>query len=234
MTKLSVIFPCYNEAENLPFLINDCTKHLEKYSSILEIILVNNGSNDNTEMLFKTLLNESKLFRTVHVNKNQGYGYGILQGLSKANGEYIGWMHADLQTDPKDIIKVLDLIDEKKNLYIKGQRRNRPFFDNIFTLFMSLICSITFKKIIFDINAQPNIFPKKFFSSWKNPPDHFGLDTYCYCMAIKNNLEILKFNVFFGKRIAGVAHLNNLQAKIKYSVNAYKYILHLKKNIDIY
>ena len=79
-------------------------------SSILEIILVNNGSNDNTEMLFKTLLNESKLFRTVHVNKNQGYGYGILQGLSKANGEYIGWMHADLQTDPKDIIKVLDLI----------------------------------------------------------------------------------------------------------------------------
>ncbi len=234
MTKLSVVFPCYNEAENLPFLIEDCTRHLEKYSSILEIILVNNGSNDNTETLFKTLLNKNKLFQTVRVSKNQGYGYGILKGLSIAKGEYIGWMHADLQTDPKDIIKVLDLINKKKNLYVKGQRRNRSFLDNIFTLSMSLICSITFKKIIFDINAQPNIFPKKFFNSWKNPPNHFGLDTYCYCMAIKNNLEIIKFDVFFGKRVAGVAHLNNLQAKIKYSINAYKYILKLKKNIGSY
>jgi len=234
MIRLSIIFPCYNEAENIPVLIEGCIKHLDKYNSILEIILVNNGSNDDTEMLFKKLVNKNKLFKIVRVDKNQGYGHGILKGLSKANGKYIGWMHADLQTDPKDIIKALDIIDEKRNLYIKGKRKNRSFFDNIFTLLMSLICSIVFRKKIFDINAQPNIFPKNFFNSWKNPPNHFGLDTYCYCMAIKNNLEIIKFDVHFGKRVAGIAHLNSLQSKVRYSIYAYKYILKLKKNIDIY
>ena len=232
MIKLSIIFPCYNEAENIPTLINDCKKYLCKYKSELEIVLVNNGSKDNTKKIFDKLLQESDFFKVVNIKKNQGYGYGILKGLSVAKGKYIGWMHADLQTDPKDIIKVLNIIGNTENLYIKGKRKNRAITDNFFTVLMSLLCSLVFRKIIFDINAQPNIFPKEFFDSWINPPKHFGLDTFCYCMAIKKKLRIIKFEVFFGKRTAGEAHLYSFSSKISYSINALKYIFELKRNIN--
>ena len=231
MIRLSLIIPCYNEAENLYNLITKINDAFSNYKDI-EVILVNNGSTDNTAEILHTVLPKYSFIKTINIDQNQGYGYGILQGLKKATGKYLGWMHADLQTEPKEICKIYDTIDQKnKSCFIKGYRHGRNIFDLLFTMGMSVFCSIAFGKNLKDINAQPNIFPRNFYEQWINPPKDFSLDLYAYIKAKQYNLNIIRFPVFFGKRMAGEAHLNNLLAKIKYAIRTITYSLKLRSNV---
>jgi GMP synthase (glutamine-hydrolysing) len=78
--KFSLIIPCYNEAANLPLLLERCKALAAK--SEVEVILVDNGSTDSTPQVLLNLLPRYPGCRTVRVEKNQGYGFGILSGLS--------------------------------------------------------------------------------------------------------------------------------------------------------
>ena len=119
----------------------------------------------------------------------------------------------------------------KKNFYVKGNRQNRPLKDQFFTFGMSIFESILLKKIIYDVNAQPTIFPKDFYESWNNPPTDFSLDLYSYYLALKKGLEIKKIKVKFEDRIAGESHWNKgLVSKIKFILRTLKYSLKLKLN----
>src|SRR6185312_6890896 len=100
MPSLSLVIPCYNEAANLPLLLERCGKLSANPDT--EIILVDNGSTDATPAVLENLLPEFPRCRSVRVQKNQGYGFGILSGLAAAEGDILGWTHADLQTDPMD------------------------------------------------------------------------------------------------------------------------------------
>ena len=124
------------------------------------------------------------------IEKNIGYGHGIMAGVNVASGNYIGWCHADWQTEPIDILnaytKNLNAI-ENELCVIKGLRKNRNFFDSMFTFGMSLFASIIFLKKINDINAQPKIFPKTFLNYLKEYPKDFSLDLYFLVMAKINN-----------------------------------------------
>jgi glycosyltransferase involved in cell wall biosynthesis len=93
--KYSLIIPCYNEAKNIPLLLNRCREMI--ISKKVEVILVDNGSTDNTAQVLKELLPKFPGCISIHVNVNQGYGFGILCGLRAATGAIIGWTHADSQ-----------------------------------------------------------------------------------------------------------------------------------------
>ena len=103
--KLSLIIPCYNEAQSLPRLIGRLKECFTRAD--VEVVLVDNGSKDASQQILAEQLACSTNIRSVRVEVNQGYGYGILQGLKAAHGTYIGWTHADLQTDPKDACALL-------------------------------------------------------------------------------------------------------------------------------
>ena len=101
MHKLSIVIPCYNEASNISKLIDK----LEKIqSNEIEIILVDNGSTDETAQLINNILVNRNFFKFITIPKNIGYGNGIMHGVKKAIGNVISWTHADLQTDPSDVI----------------------------------------------------------------------------------------------------------------------------------
>ena len=128
--KLSVVVPCYNEADNIPLL-------LEKFSA-------------------------------VSAEVNEGYGHGIVCGLKACNGDFVGWTHADMQTDPGDLIKALDIIEaqgSRKDIYVKGNRKGRPLFDRFFTTGMSLFETVYMGERLYDVNAQPNVMNREFFES---------------------------------------------------------------------
>ena len=86
---------------------------IKKYSKFLktknnELILVDNGSKDETNKVFKKL-NKYKNISTCKVKKNIGFGYGLKKGIQKAQGKYLICSHADLEVDPKDITKSIDI-----------------------------------------------------------------------------------------------------------------------------
>jgi glycosyltransferase involved in cell wall biosynthesis len=230
--KISLIIPCYNESKNLPSLIERC-RQLD--SEIFEVIIVNNGSTDDTSKVLTSLMNSKYPFiKSIKVEINKGYGHGILCGLRSSTGNIIGWTHADLQTDPLDSNQVKNLIKKYgENIFIKGQRYGRPISDVIFTIGMSVFESILLKKLLWDINAQPTFFPRNFFDEWDAPPDDFSLDLFAYYQAKKNNLKVIRFPVFFGKRLHGHSHWNiDLKSKWKFIKRTIQFSLTLRKRID--
>ncbi len=229
--KLSIVVPCYNEEKNIPLI-------LEKFKNIIkkeeiEVVLVNNGSTDNSKDILEKLVPNYSFARIVSVPKNKGYGYGIVQGLKEANGDFIGWTHADLQTDPFDVIKAYKIFEEKKwdkRIYIKGRRKKRTFIENFFTIGMSIFETFYLKEFLWDINGQPNLFSKNFFETWENPPKDFSLDLYALFMAKKQKLDLVRINVLFPKRINGESSWNKgIMSRWKLSKRTLKFSLDLKK-----
>lgn len=232
--KLSIVVPCYNEAENIPKLLAAYAEVINRDD--IELILVNNGSTDETAVTLEKLqLEYSRFLKIVTVPVNQGYGFGILTGLRSAVGEFIGWTHGDLQTPPADVLTALRIIESKgspANIYVKGNRYGRPLFDLFFTWGMSVFETIYMGVTLYDVNAQPNVFHRSFFQAWVNPPHDFALDLYALYMAKKQNIEIIRYGVPFLKRQHGTSKWNTgLLAKWKFIKRTILFSFELKKRL---
>lgn len=228
--KFSLVIPCYNEAANLPLLLERCKVVA---GTDAEVILVDNGSSDSSPQVLQKLLPQYPGCRSVRVDVNQGYGFGILAGLRAAKGEILGWTHADLQTDPQDVLRGLALFDQYgPQLFVKGRRHGRPFSDVAFTVGMSIFETILLGKSLWDINAQPTMFTRCFFETWSDPPNDFSLDLYAYYLARYQGLPIQRFPVMFGERAHGVSHWNiNWAAKRKFIRRTVEFSLRLRRGL---
>jgi glycosyltransferase involved in cell wall biosynthesis len=174
--------------------------------------------------------------RVVQVEVNQGYGFGITSGLREAKGEYIGYTHADMQTDPADVLKALEIIekqDNPKNCYVKGDRKGRALFDQFFTSGMSLFETMYMGVKLWDINAQPNIFHREFFEKFKDTcPKDFSLDLFFLYKATIEKLDIIRFDVVFPPRVHGESSWNDgLGAKWKFIKRTIDFSVKLKKEL---
>ena len=231
--KLSIVVPCYNEEKNIPLILEKFNKVIN--TKDIEVVLVNNGSTDNSEEVLNNLIPKFSFARVVEVKVNQGYGFGIVSGLKESRGKFIGYTHADMQTDPNDVIKALSIIESEENFencYVKGKRKGRSFFDQIFTNGMSLFETIYLRKKLFDINAQPNIFHRNFFEALSNPPHDFSLDLFFLYVAQKKGFKIIRFDVLFPPRVYGQSKWNTgLSSKIKFIIRTINFSIKLKKRL---
>ncbi len=229
----SLVIPCYNEALSLPKLIEKCEELTKEVN--IEVIIVNNGSTDNTIEVMNDLIKDSNKIKFCNVIKNIGYGHGILEGLKCSTGEIVGWTHADLQTDPIDAVAGCNIFLSQKNpkkIFVKGKRFGRPLFDNFFTIGMSFFETILLRKIMWDINAQPTFFHREFYDTFKNPPLDFSLDLFVYFLAKKSNFEVHRIPVFFGARSHGQSHWNySLKSKYNFIKRTLLYSLKLRKRL---
>ncbi len=233
MIKLSIIIPCYNEEKNISLILERFNKVITRND--IEVLLVNNGSTDNSEQVFNELIPNYPFVRVVKIDINQGYGFGISSGLKEAKGEFIGYTHADMQTDPADVLKALEIIEKQdfpEMCYVKGDRKGRPFFDQVFTIGMSFFETIYLRTKLWDINAQPNIFHRNFFEGLYDIPNDFSLDLFFLYVAKKNGYKIIRFKVFFPPRLYGDSKWNTgFKSKIKFIKRTIKFSLKLKKEL---
>jgi len=227
--RFSLVIPCYNEAANLPLLLDRCRLILDRGN--VEVLLVDNGSTDHSPAVLADLLPQYPGSRSVRVERNLGYGFGIICGLREARGEIVGWTHADMQTDPHDILAGLSLFQRHgDNIFVKGRRHGRPFADVIFTVGMSLFETLLLKQPLWDINAQPTMFSREFFNTWESPPKDFSLDLFAYFQACTRGLMVYRFPVRFAARAHGVSHWNiNWLAKWKFIKRTIIFSVQLKQ-----
>ena len=220
----SLVIPVYNEEKNLPFLFDKLHELLSKNS--YEVVIVENGSLDNSREVLKKYLSKYKNLKCIFLKKNKGYGGGIIEGLKIAKGKFLSWTHADMQTNPCDVINAEEFIfSNKKNIFIKGLRKGRPLIDQFFTFSMSFIATLRLGYFFRDINAQPTIFPASFFQNWDNPPFDFSLDIYAYYEAKRLRYKIYRFPVRFSQRLFGTSSWNkDIISKIKFIKRNLKYI----------
>ena len=206
--RYSIVIPCYNEEENLPRLIETVQELAE--GKDIEFILVENGSKDNSYEVMQSLTDGISYIKIVKVEINQGLGYGIHQGILHAQGDYIGWIHADMQTPVLDIEQLFHYLKnrEGKNIMVKARRHNRSSIDDFFTNCMAL----------YDIQAVPVIASRSLFDEMTDMPDGFAFDMFVYWQARKRNYYVKRVPVRIFKREKGNSSWNSgLNARIRLS-----------------
>lgn len=234
---LSVIVPCYNEEANLPGIFKEFSSSFANIKDV-EILLVNNGSTDNSSTIFNQLLKEynNDKIKVINVSVNEGYGNGILAGLDQAAGEVLSWTHADLQTDPKDVLIAYQLFQKhgSTKIFVKGKREKRGFVYDFFTWSMQVCASIALNTKLDDIGAQPKLFSREFYNSYlKNKaPKDFSLDLYALYWAVKSG-RVIDFPVIMKDRQFGEAKGGgSWKTRLKVSRRTLNFIFKMRSEIS--
>ena len=226
-----MIIPCYNESQNIPYLF-DQIKDIQKKHNI-EVILINNGSTDNTDYLIERDKFKLKNFKILKIKNNIGFGNGVKQGILKSSNELVCYTHGDLQVNLKYVIEALNLVRLKKNkkIYVKANRKQRSFIDILFTSLMSIYNSLIFTSLLTDIHSQPNMFFKPDKKITMLAPDDMLIDLFFYAYFKKKNFKFHRFDIFFEKRRFGQGSNDKINKKIKYSIYSLKKSIKILKNL---
>lgn len=105
---ISIIVPCFNEEEALPIFYDEITKVFKKVKEDYEIILVNDGSKDNTLNIIESLAKKDKHIMYLSFSRNFGKEAAMYAGLCNAKGDYVGFMDADMQDPPSLLPEMLE------------------------------------------------------------------------------------------------------------------------------
>jgi len=122
--RLSIIIPLFNEAENVTPLIKNLTSTLDDLGEQYEVILINDGSVDETETLVSEHAKLDKRIKLLNLKRNFGQTAAMMAGIDHATGEIIIPMDGDLQNDPSDIRLLLKKLEEGFDV-VSGWRVNR-------------------------------------------------------------------------------------------------------------
>ncbi len=128
-SKLSVVIPVFNEEENIPILYEKLftvCKGLIKTGEIkdYEIIFIDDGSEDRSLEILEKIAGSDRKVKVISFSKNFGQSLALAAGLDKASGDVIITMDGDLQNDPEDIPKLLELLEKGYDV-VSGWRKNR-------------------------------------------------------------------------------------------------------------
>jgi dolichyl-phosphate beta-glucosyltransferase len=181
MKELSIIIPAYNEEKRLREAIESLvSEHDKNFSHEYEIIIVNDGSCDNTVGVIGVLQKKYHQIHSLHLKKNKGKGFAVKEGVLHSEGRYVMYLDADGATNPKDVCNIIEARSSadfiiasraiKNSCIVVGQPRWRKFLG---------AKSIRFAK---SINKLP-IF-----------------DTQCGCKILRRDVAIELFGTLFTPR----------------------------------
>ena len=140
---LSIVIPVYNEAGNLPMLFSRCQAVVSKLGIPTEIILVDDGSRDESMEMIRAASGDGSPFVAVILNRNYGQHAAVMAGFSRARGDLIITLDADLQNPPEEIPKLI--AEAEKGYEVVGSIRQMRQ-DSFFRRFASRIINGVMRK----------------------------------------------------------------------------------------
>lgn len=199
MKSLSIIIPIFNEAESLPSLFKELKSEFGNNSSV-EIVFVNDGSTDSSQQSIERAILDNSSWKMINLYRNYGKSVALQAGIECSSGEIIGTLDADLQDDPKEIAKLIDLSD-KFDLVI-GWKKNRldplekRIASKIFNFFIRVFSGLKIK----DSNTGIKIFKREVAESLNL---YGGRHRYIPLLAHQKNFSVGEVAVNHRKRKFG-------------------------------
>jgi glycosyltransferase involved in cell wall biosynthesis len=124
--QVSVVIPVYNEEDNLPDLVERVGAALSRSRRSFELVCVDDGSRDDSAALLHELAATRAWLKPILLIRNYGQSAALQAGFDHARGEIIVTLDGDLQNDPDDIPRLLELLDERQDVdVISGWRKDR-------------------------------------------------------------------------------------------------------------
>jgi glycosyltransferase involved in cell wall biosynthesis len=121
---ISIVIPIYNEFDNLYPLYEKLNSELPLLDRDFEVILVNDGSNDDSHIRLSEIASKNSRFKVVNLRKNFGQTAAMMAGIDYASGNTIVPMDGDLQNDPADVRRLIEKLDDGYDV-VSGWRKER-------------------------------------------------------------------------------------------------------------
>ena len=148
--ELSIVIPVYNEEELIVDSIKKVSSLMQKSKLRYELILVDDGSKDASLELMKKFASKKKNIRVVRHKKNRGYSETIRTGLRQTKGKYSSHLDADLQYDPKGLIRLYRCANKLQISFISGDmykttnKSTYPFYRKILSIGRNMLTCLLF------------------------------------------------------------------------------------------
>lgn len=159
---ISVIFPVYNEKENLKELCARVVDTLEAMGKTFELVAIDDGSSDGSFALLKELRSEDKRLRVIRMTRNFGQSAALYAGFAQARGNIVVMLDADLQNYPEDIPLLIKKLEEGYDM-VSGWRADRKdsFFRSIVSGFLNKFIAWVTKVPLHDYGCALKAFRRE-------------------------------------------------------------------------
>ena len=199
--KLSVIIPVYNEVGN----IEEILKRVKATQKASEIIVVDDGSQDGTRDILKTL-DGKETVRVILHEKNQGKGAAVRTGMDAATGEILLIQDADLEYDPRDYDILIKPLDEGiadvvyGSRFLGGPRRVTMYWHMIANKLLTFMTNILYDTILSDMETGYKVFRRKVVDGMKIRAKRFDFEPEFTAKVLKRHYRIYEVAISFNPR----------------------------------
>jgi hypothetical protein len=217
----SVVIPCHNEAEN----IAEAVSRIPKMGTVTEIIVVNDGSKDNTAEVVRGLESKYTNLKFIDYSPNRGKGFAVREGFNAATQEVLMILDADMSVPPEELPRFFHLLNNGVCDFVNGTRMIYPmqkkamrFFNLLGNKLFSLVMAFITNQHFTDTLCGTKALYKKDFQAMAIGFDRWG-DFDLLFGAAKMKRKIVEMPIHYMERKAG-------QTKMK----VFRHGLHLARN----
>ncbi len=228
---ISLVLPCFNEAEHFVESIDHIFQVLTNLKQNFEIIFVDDKSQDNTVNLIQEFIkNHPRHTRSIYHTINQGRGFSVTEGIRLSRGKYVGFIDIDCEISPRYIPDCIKLLDKGFDL-VCGQRRYKvtaySLIRAIASKMYSTLTHILLHPAVADTEAGYKFFRReKILPVLKLTQDRgWFWDTEIIIRAQQAGLKIIGYDVNFIKRTDKTSTVNIFSDAFIYLFKLFKFVL---------
>ena len=200
--EISIVIPAYNEDKNLEDLMEkiDTTFSNSFYLNQYEVIIINDGSTDDSENIGKKLSKKYNKLTFINLKENVSKAYSLDTGIYYSKGNIIATMDADMQYNPDDLIKMINLIYEGADI-VNGKRENRKdtLIIKSFSKIYNFILRSVFNMELGDFFCGIKVFKKKIYDLM----EYSGLARFVIFFSKKYKFNINEIEIQHSLRTKG-------------------------------
>ncbi len=209
--ELSLIMPCYNEQDSIPYTIPQLVQAFEKAGHRLELVACDNGSKDRSGELIRSFAAQGMPVVYHRVEPNEGYGNGVLKSIHVCTAPWIGVIPADGQVDAEDVARLFEALKHTDGMVL-GKVRRRFRMDGplrkVVSIFYNLFVWMLWPKLgSIDVNGTPKIVHRDVLAAMQLESKKWFLDPEIMIKAHYLGVRTLEMNVFARMRSNGLSHV---------------------------
>ncbi|MBN1806639.1 MAG: glycosyltransferase family 2 protein [Sedimentisphaerales bacterium] len=213
--SVSVFFPCYNEQDNITRVAEQAVVVLEKLNADFEVIIVNDGSSDNTGKIIDELAAKNNRIKAVHHITNLGYGVALRSGFKTATKEFVFYTDGDGQFDINEMPPLLELMGQCDIVSCYRLNRRDNFIRKINAWCWTKLVCFLFGLKIRDIDCAFKLYRRIIFDNIDLVSTGALIDTEILTRAVRRGYRVVQRGVNHYPRTAGRQTGANLRVVLR-------------------
>jgi glycosyltransferase involved in cell wall biosynthesis len=227
MVSISVFFPCYNEQENVGRTVEKALDVLEKLNADFEVIIVDDGSSDDTGRIADEIAGDHDKVKVVHHGSNLGYGAALQSGFKSATKELVFYTDGDGQFDINEMPPLLDLMEQYDIVSCYRLNRRDPLIRKINGWCWTRLVCLLFGLKVRDIDCAFKLYKREIFDKIEMSSTGALIDAEILARAARKGYRITQKGVHHYPRTAGAQS----GANVRVILRAFKELFKLQRQI---